>query len=118
MFYSKIRVQEALKPQGWIKLIFIYIENVLNFLTLPLKGVHQLVYIQKITFIVLETPSTPIFRLLETSRADWDKNPKVWGTKNWKSVKGVCRVLGPLFLNEKQGIRSEKPFENWMRVSG
>ena len=42
------------------------------------------------------------------------------GTKIWKSVKGVCRVSRPKFLEWKknQRVRCKKPFENWLRVSG
>ena len=46
-----------------------------------LKEAHQIVLIQKIVFSVLETPFTLIFTLLETSRADWNRNPKVGGPK-------------------------------------
>ena len=36
--------------------------------------------------------------------------------RNWKSVKGVCRFLGPVFLNK--GGLCNTPFENWLRVNG
>ena len=56
-------------------MILIHVENFWDFLTIPpysLKETHQLVLIEKHTLSVLETPFTPIFRLLETSRAYWD----------------------------------------------
>ena len=64
--------------------IFINVETFVGFLTIPpysLKEAYQIVLIQKIVFSVLETPSTPIFTLVETSRADWNQNLKVGGLK-------------------------------------
>ena len=70
-----------------------------------LTEAHQLVLIKKNTFRVLKTPFTP--------------KSESWGTKNWKSGKGVFMVAGPLFLKWKnQGARCKKLFENCKRVSG
>ena len=41
------------------------------------------------------------------------------GTKIWKTVKGVCRVLEPIFrMRKNQEVRNKKSFENWLTVSG
>ena len=75
----------------------------MGFLTVPpysLKEAHQIVLFQKITFGVIGTPCTPIFTL-QTSRADWDQNPKVGNQKLEKCEGGCVRYRDPIFLNEK-----------------
>ena len=110
-------------PQGVNLTDFYQCWKLFGFLTIPrysLEEAHQLVLIQKITFGALETPSASIFKLLETSRADWDKNPKVGDQELEKCEGGVVGFREPYFWNEKktQGVRCEKSFENWKRVSG
>ena len=50
---------------------------------------YQLVQIKKNTFSVLGTPSLPIFRLLETSRAIWDQKSESREPKIGKLRRGM-----------------------------
>ena len=68
-FRFRIRVKKSLKPPSFLDFSTILLHN--------LEEAQQLVLILKITFSVLETPPAPIFRLLGTSQADWNQNPKV-----------------------------------------
>ena len=71
-----------------------------------LKEAHQIVQIQKIVFGVHETASTPISKLLESSRADWDQNRKVGDQKLENCEGGMWGFGTPLILMEKK-IRSK-----------
>ena len=97
---------EGLKtPRRWFWVIFINIENFLGFLTTltyTLKEARQHFFIFKNMFSVLWNPPALIFRRVEISWADWNQNPKVGGPKIGKVWRGVCRVLGPQFLEWKK----------------
>ena len=93
------------------------LEKCVNFLTSALnslKKAQEIVFISKNMLSVLENLPKTIFRHLKSSRADRHQHQKV-GAKNWKSVKGVCRVSEPIFLNENKikEYDAKKPFANF-----
>ena len=103
-FVSGFMFRRLKNPRVWIWLIFINVGKTLDFLTVTTSASFN----SKITFSVLETSSTSIFILLETSRADWPKSES-GGTKNWKTVKGIWRDSGPLFFKgKKQWVTCEE----------
>ena len=83
-----------------------------------LKEAQQLFFFEKHIQRTWKPP-TIIFRSVGYSWIDWGQNPKVGGPKIGKVWRGLCRVLGPVFLEyENQRVRCKKTFENSLSVSG
>ena len=112
IFCTKICDQKAQKPPGGEFLRIILMLKNFRFLATPLKEkIKVFVFIPKTsseylkTFIYLYSDVYSVHELIGTKIIKW-------GTRIWKTVKLVCRVLEPVFLEweKNQEVRCKKPF--------